>query len=291
MSTGNDLRGDYLALRGKDACLAWRNRFGNGVSEKLLQEFPQQLVPLVLPSGACGERQLGVLLPLGDFVQDAQRVAKQCLAVFFTGEGTIGGKQCLTVGDREAGSEDRPSEALLLVPGESGERVGETDREPSLVDCRVERPTQAFKQSVPLAGPGALTPQEFGCGGQGESVVANQGGDDPCLVHGCDGLPRGIGLQEQRLRVASRFLKDDGQLACAGVLGSAEPLEAVDHLIAPWLLRRGDDAKGKLGQAIVACGHGGAKGRVGRSELRRGNERNGISHSYSFSPASNERIW
>jgi hypothetical protein len=133
LSTGNNLRGDDLTLRGKDPCLAGRDRSGNGVVEEFLKQLPQQLVPIVLPGGACRQGQLRLLPRLSDLLKDAQGIAKQCLAVTVAGKGPVGRKQCLTVGDREAGSQDRPGEAILFLPGEGGEGVSETHREPTLI--------------------------------------------------------------------------------------------------------------------------------------------------------------
>ena len=157
LSTANDLRGDDLALRGKDPCLAGRDGLGNGVVEEFIKQLPQQLVPLVLPGGGCRQGQLRLLLRLGDLLKHAQGIAKQRLAVAVTGKGPVGRKQCLTVGNREAGSQDRPGEAFLLVPGKGSEGVSETHREPPFVHSCVQCRTEALCQGVPLAGPGALT--------------------------------------------------------------------------------------------------------------------------------------
>lgn len=228
---------------------------------------------------------------LSEFLQDAQGIAKQCLAVRVAGEGTIGRQERLTVGDGEAGSKDRLGEAFLHRAGEGHQCVRETDRKPSCVHRAVECRTEPLGQGVAFARPRSLTPQELGGGAQRESVVVDQRGDDPRLVHGGDGLAGSVGLQKERLGVLARLLDHDGEVLQAGLLSGAEPLEAVDHLEALGLLAGGDHAKRQLCEAVVTRGDVRSERGVGCPEFCRGNELDRVGHCYSLSAGSSERTW
>ena len=141
------------------------------------------------------------------------------------GEG-LAGPQRVSVGDfHETG-------LILLAEGAERERHGE--REPAGIEIRLKFRAEPAVQRESLLDPAGPVAEEFPDGRDAESVLIDVRGDDAGLVHRAGRPPGGVGLQQPRLpekRVG--LLEDHGNLPEAGLLGPAQPLEPVDHLVRP----------------------------------------------------------
>jgi hypothetical protein len=155
--------------------------------------------------------------------------------------------------------------ALLITAREHREGGGRGGREAAVIDLRghVRRGPAADGQAPVHPAPAAA--EQLGDLGGGEVIVVGQRADHAGLIHGAQGRPRGVSLEQPGLADdAGGVFHDHGHMHVAGAGPVGETLEAVEHFVGAvpgW-----EDAQGQRGEGAGGIGARSAQRRQLRGE-------------------------
>jgi hypothetical protein len=198
----------------------------------------------------CGEGAEG-RGPVGLRTDGRDGVAEKRTALALGAGCTPGGDERQRLALFEAMAEHGIEQCLLGIVAEGAQGIGERQTDLPLVELVLRGATQAGREGVTPHDPGFATAEQTRDGGERETVVADERGDDPRLVHRRDGPRWRVGAQQQGLALGpgSSVLNDGGDRGRTGADPAGEPLKAVDDFEGPVVLR--DDPQRQLGEGLV----------------------------------------
>jgi hypothetical protein len=122
---------------------------------------------------------------------------------------------------------------VLLLMRQNGQGVGHRRAHNPLVDLALDPGSQAGGQAVTARRPALAAAKQPGRGTQGEAVVADEGVNDPRLVHGGDRPRWVVGAQKLGLQLGGRSGKFDHHRDLGGALLAppGQSLQAIDDLV------------------------------------------------------------
>jgi len=273
LGTRDNLGLEEFALGFDQSSFAKRNVLREGVGLDLFEELGELAESVEHAGGRGGEGQGGLGLGLGEFLEDAERVAQERVAFGIRSQGTVGGEEGRGIGGGQSGLEDRLADLPLLLFEESAQRIGDREGQARLLHGFLERGCEVAHESITLAGPGTALAEELGGGGQGEAVVVEERLCDPRFVHGSEGPARGVGAQEQGFgRGSPGLFDDDGQFAKPRLPGRADSLKAVDDFEDARLLFGRNHPNGHGRHSVVRGGDLASQRSPGHLDLVHGND-------------------
>jgi hypothetical protein len=194
--------------------------------------------------GADGRRPLGLGPDGGEGVADQG-------GTLALGAGRApGGDQSQGLALLEVMAQRGVQESLLVLVGQGAEGVGERGTDASLVEPVLRRGSEPGGKGMAASDPGLALSEQASGRGEGEAVVTDQRIDDARLVHRREGAWWGVGAEHQSLalRGGARVLEDHGDVSRARGGPAGQPLETIDDLEGPVLLR--DDPQRQVRQRL-----------------------------------------
>jgi hypothetical protein len=195
-----------------------------------------------LLEGALGLVEAGLELPRrgpqgrdGDLAragQGAARVAQQRLVGGGVGRGAPGGEEGLGLARAQAVAREGVGQTLLIAARQGRQSGGRGGREAAVVDVAGQVGGEPTAERETAIHPGPAAAEQRGDVRGGQVIVVGQRADHAGLVHGAQGPPRRVGVQQAGLgHDAGGVLDHHGhvRVAVAGPVGEA--LEAVEHLV------------------------------------------------------------
>jgi hypothetical protein len=160
-------------------------------------------------------------------------------------------------------------QARLLAARQRRHAEGRGGREVAGIDLRGHIGREATAEGQAPVHPAPAAAEQLGDLGGREMIGVGQRADHPGLVHGAEGAPRGVGLEQPGLgHDADGVFDHDGHMRMAVVGPVGEALEAVEHFVGA-VPGRGH-AEGQRGERARGIGARPAQRRQGRGELREG---------------------
>jgi hypothetical protein len=182
----------------------------------------------------------------------AARIAQQRLAGgAVVARDPPGGQEHVGLARAQAVAHDGLGEARLLGAREGGKALRGRRREPTRIDVRSQDRREPTPEDQAALHPAAAAAEQLGDLGGREVIVVGQRADHAGLIHGAQGSPRGVRLEQPGFADDAGGVFDHHRhvrVAAAGPLGEA--LEAVEHFVAAGAGRghaqgqRGERARG-----------------------------------------------
>jgi hypothetical protein len=193
-----------------------------------LLEEPLGLVEVLFQLGGGGAQRRGI----GGGRASAGGIGQERLPGGGVGSHAVGGQERLSGAGGQRVALDGLSETGLLGLREGCEVHRDGEGEPPGVEARAQLGGEPAGERQSPLGPLHLAPQELGDGHWGEVVLLDQAQDDAGLVHGAEGLSRGVGLEELGfLEDARGLFEDHGHLGSPVPLPLGQAFKAVEDLV------------------------------------------------------------
>jgi hypothetical protein len=177
----------------------------------------------------------------------AAGVPHQRLARGRVGHGAPGGEERLRLPRAQAVALDGVSQALLIRAWQHRQPTGRGRRQAPRVYVRGHVRREAAAKGQPPLDPAPAAAEQRGDLRDRQVIVVGQRADHARLVHGAQGPPRGVGLEETGLaRDARGVFHDHGDVRAAVADPARQPLEPVEHFVGAGA--GGGDAQGERGQ-------------------------------------------
>jgi hypothetical protein len=143
-----------------------------------------------------------------------------------------GGQDGLGLPRAQAVTDDGVGHARLVTAGQRRQGGGRGRRQPPGVDVPDHVGGQPAAEGQAPVHPAPAAAEQLGDLGGREMIVVGQRADHAGLVHGAQGPPRGVGLEQARLADdADGVFHDHGHVGVAVADPVGEAFEAVEHLV------------------------------------------------------------
>jgi hypothetical protein len=183
----------------------------------------------------------------------AARVPQQRLAGGRVAGRAPGGEDGLGLPRAQAVARHGVRQARLVATRQRRQGRGRGGGEAAGVDVRCDVGREPPAKREPAIDPPPAAAEQLADLGRREVIVLGERADDAGLVHGAQGLPRGIGLEQAGLGYdAGGVFHDHGHVRAAVMGPVGEALEAVEHLVGALPGRR--DAQGQRGEGARRIG-------------------------------------
>jgi hypothetical protein len=141
-----------------------------------------------------------------------------------------------------------------LIPArEHGDGGGRGGREAAGIDLRGDVRCEPAAEGQAAVHPAPAAAEQLGNLGGREVIVVGERADHAGLIHGAQGPPRGVRLEQARLGDdAGGVFHDHGHVGVAGAGPAGEALEAVKHFVGTVARRR--DTQGQRGEGAGGIG-------------------------------------
>ena len=214
------------------------------------------------------------------------RIPHQRLASGRVGRGAPGGEDGLGLPRAQPVARDGVGEARLVAAWQGRQGRGGGGGEPPVVDRPGQIRREPAAQGQAAVHPAPAAADQLGDLAGRQAVVVGQRADHARLVHGTQGPPRGVGLEQAGLaHDAAGVLDDHGHVRGAVTGPAGETLEPVQHLVGA-VADRGH-AQRERGERA-----GGIRARPPQRGERRGELRDReIDHERHAGGASRGRSW
>lgn len=224
------------ALLGREAVLGERE------ARELEERLAHELEPLFQPrgEGAPARLALGIGSHRGAGVAEESGARRRVLG------GAVGLDERERLARLERVELDRGDDRLLLLPGQSGERVGERGADRAVGELLLDPRREPRRERDPPRDPRGLPAEEARRRLLREAVLLHERHDDAPLVERAQRPGRGVREEEEALPLGRgpRGLDDGGHEGVPRGAPPREPLQAVDDLVGAVL--DGHNAHGQI---------------------------------------------
>jgi hypothetical protein len=181
------------------------------------------------------------------------RIAHERLAGGRVAGRAPGGEESLGLPRAHAMAREGIGHARLLPAREHGHGGGRGGREAAGIDLRDHVRGEPAAEGQASVHPAPAAAEQLGDLGGREVIVVGERADHAGLIHGAQGPPRGVRLEQPGLADdAGGVFHDHRHMGVAGAGPAGEALEAVEHLIGA-VPRRGH-AQGQRGEGAGGIG-------------------------------------
>jgi hypothetical protein len=180
-----------------------------------------------------------------------------------------GGEEGLGVPRAQAVAREGVGQTLLIAARERRHGGGSGGREAAVIDLRGHVGSEPAAEGQAPVHPAPATAEQLGDLGGREVILVGQRADHTGFVHGAQGPPWRVGVEQPGLADdAGGVFHDHGHVGVAVAGPAGEAFEAVEHLVRA-VPRRGH-AQGQRGEGARGIGARPAQRRQRRGELREG---------------------
>jgi len=199
----------------------------------------------------------------------AARIAQERLAGGRVSRRAPGGEEGLGLPRAQAVAREGVGQTLLIAARERRHGGGRGGREATVIDLRGHVGREPAAEGQAPVHPAPAAAEQLGDLGGREVIVVGQRADHTGLVHGAQGPPWRVGVEQPDLADdAGGVFYDHGHVGVAVAGPAGEAFEAVEHLVRA-VQRRGH-AQGQRGEGARGIGARPAQRRQRRGELRDG---------------------